>query len=57
GIDKFMSECRALTNLVGNGVATGVISRWEGEVDAEKLHQVMVHPVDIGEEMEARPAE
>src|SRR5205085_8569488 len=31
GIDKFMSECRALTNLVGNGVATVVISRWEGE--------------------------
>ena len=57
GIDKFMSECRALTNLVGNGVATVVISRWEGELDAKKLHEVMVHPVDIGEEMEARPAE
>ena len=57
GIDKFMSECRALTNLVGNGVATVVISRWEGELNAEKLHQVMVHPVDIGEEMETRPAE
>jgi len=57
GIDKFMSECRALTNLVGNGVATVVISRWEGELDVQKLHEVMVHPVDIGEEMEARPAE
>ena len=56
GIDKFMSECRALTNLVGNGVATVLISRWEHELDVEKLHQVMVHPVDIGEEMEARPA-
>src|SRR6202790_4950028 len=33
GIDKFMSECRALTNLIGNGVATVVISRWEGELD------------------------
>lgn len=32
GIDRFMSECRALTNLVGNSVATVVISRWEGEV-------------------------
>src|SRR5262249_44550797 len=31
GIDRFMSECRALTNLVGNGVATIAISRWEGE--------------------------
>ena len=29
GIDKFMSECRALTNLIGNGIATIVISRWE----------------------------
>ncbi|MDX7950196.1 dicarboxylate/amino acid:cation symporter [Lichenihabitans sp. Uapishka_5] len=37
GIDKFMSECRALTNLVGNGVATIVISRWEGELDKTKL--------------------
>src|SRR5260221_907653 len=52
GIDKFMSECRALTNLIGNGVATVVISLWEGELDAKKLHEVMVHPVDIGEAME-----
>ena len=37
GIDRFMSECRALTNLVGNGVATLVISRWEGEVTGEQL--------------------
>jgi len=54
GIDKFMSECRALTNLVGNGVACVVISRSEGELDPEKLHQVMAHPIDIGEEMEER---
>ncbi len=52
GIDKFMSECRALTNLIGNGVATIVISRWEGELDAEKLHETMAHPITIGEEME-----
>jgi aerobic C4-dicarboxylate transport protein len=56
GIDKFMSECRALTNLVGNGVACVVISRSEGELDAEKLHQVMAHPIDIGEEMEVKAA-
>jgi aerobic C4-dicarboxylate transport protein len=56
GIDKFMSECRALTNLIGNGVATIVISRWEGELDPVKLHEVMAHPVSVGEEMEARPA-
>ena len=56
GIDKFMSECRALTNLVGNGVATVVISRWEGELDADKLHEAMAHPIALGEEMEPKPA-
>ena len=56
GIDKFMSECRALTNLVGNGVATVVISRWEGELDVDELHEVMAHPVQIGEELERKPA-
>jgi aerobic C4-dicarboxylate transport protein len=56
GIDKFMSECRALTNLVGNGVATVVISRWEGELDRDKLHETMAHPVALGEEMETKVA-
>ena len=54
GIDKFMSECRALTNLVGNGVATVVISRWEGELDSKKLHEVMGQPVL--ETWETKPA-
>jgi aerobic C4-dicarboxylate transport protein len=48
GIDKFMSECRALTNLVGNGVATIVVSRWERELDRGKLAQVLRHPVTAG---------
>lgn len=39
GIDRFMSEARALTNLVGNGVATIVVGRWEGEVDNERLQR------------------
>jgi aerobic C4-dicarboxylate transport protein len=56
GIDKFMSECRALTNLIGNGVATIVISRWEGELDAKALHETMAHPILIGEQMEVLPA-
>jgi aerobic C4-dicarboxylate transport protein len=50
-----MSECRALTNLVGNGVATVVISRWEGELDAGKLHAAMAHPVDMGAIVEREP--
>ena len=37
GIDKFMSECRALTNIVGNGVACIVVSAWERELDRERL--------------------
>lgn len=37
GIDRFMSECRAITNLIGNGVATVVVSRWENEVSASHL--------------------
>jgi len=37
GIDRFMSEARALTNLVGNGVATIVVGKWCGQLDEEKL--------------------
>ena len=37
GIDRFMSEARSITNFIGNGVATVVVSRWEGELDREKL--------------------
>jgi aerobic C4-dicarboxylate transport protein len=43
-----MSECRELTNLVGNGVATVVTSRWEGELDADRLREAMAHPVGMG---------
>jgi aerobic C4-dicarboxylate transport protein len=55
GIDKFMSECRALTNLIGNGVATVVVSRWEGELDTQQLHEAMRHPVELGEALEREP--
>ena len=49
GIDRFMSECRAVTNLIGNGVATVVISRWEKEVTRETLRANLGHPSDIAE--------
>jgi len=39
GIDRFMSEARALTNLIGNGVATVVVGRWCGEVDMDRLRR------------------
>jgi aerobic C4-dicarboxylate transport protein len=48
GIDRFMSECRALTNLVGNGVATLVVSRWEGELDRARLAAALSTP-ELGE--------
>jgi aerobic C4-dicarboxylate transport protein len=38
GIDRFMSEARALTNLIGNGVATVVVGKWCGELDEKQLH-------------------
>jgi aerobic C4-dicarboxylate transport protein len=41
GVDRFMSECRALTNLVGNAVATLVVARWEGELDEARLNEVL----------------
>jgi aerobic C4-dicarboxylate transport protein len=42
GIDRFMSECRAITNLIGNGVANVVISRWEGEMSAETVRAALL---------------
>ncbi|MGE3309844.1 MAG: dicarboxylate/amino acid:cation symporter [Limisphaerales bacterium] len=44
GIDRFMSECRAITNLIGNGVAAVVISRWENELDTKRLRSELKHP-------------
>jgi aerobic C4-dicarboxylate transport protein len=41
GVDKFMSECRALTNIIGNGVATVGVSAWEKELDREKLSSAL----------------
>jgi len=52
GIDKFMSECRALTNLIGNGVACIVISRSEDELDKDRLHETMANPIELGEALE-----
>jgi aerobic C4-dicarboxylate transport protein len=44
GIDKFMSECRAVTNVVGNGIATIVVSRWEGELAKETVRDRLANP-------------
>ncbi len=41
GVDRFLSECRALTNFVGNAVATIVVSRWEGALDKDRLRAAL----------------
>ena len=41
GIDRFMSEARALTNLIGNGVATVFIARWEGALDVDRMNRLL----------------
>ncbi|MDO4593110.1 MAG: cation:dicarboxylase symporter family transporter, partial [Comamonadaceae bacterium] len=41
GVDRFMSECRSITNFIGNAVATVVVSRWENGVDMQRLNQVL----------------
>ena len=46
GIDKFMSECRALTNLAGNGVACIIVAWWEGELDRKKLEAGLNREID-----------
>lgn len=54
GVDRFMSEARALTNLVGNGVATVVVSRWENELDVVKMSRMLNNETDLeAEEPEA----
>jgi aerobic C4-dicarboxylate transport protein len=44
GIDKFMSECRALVNIIGNGVAAIVVSKWEGELDKDRMRAELINP-------------
>jgi aerobic C4-dicarboxylate transport protein len=46
-VDKFMSEVRALTNIIGNGVATIVVSRWEGELDRDRLRAALRSDVTV----------
>jgi aerobic C4-dicarboxylate transport protein len=57
GIDRFMSECRALTNFTGNAVATIVVSRWEDSLDPAALHRALYRsPAAKGERAAAAEA-
>ena len=46
GIDRFLSEARALTNLIGNGVATIVVAKWEGALDTDRMHRHLNNETD-----------
>ena len=46
GIDRFMSEARALTNLIGNGVATMVVAKWTGDLDMQRMKSVLNNESD-----------
>jgi aerobic C4-dicarboxylate transport protein len=47
GVDRFMSEARALTNLIGNGVATIVVSKWEDALDERRMREHLDHETDL----------
>lgn len=51
GIDRFMSECRALTNLVGNACATIVVAKWDKALDKEQLDQALKHGVVVNKDV------
>ena len=51
GIDRFMSEARALTNLVGNSLATIVVAKWVGQLDTEQLHHALNNPEYVDAKM------
>jgi aerobic C4-dicarboxylate transport protein len=55
GIDRFMSECRALTNFIGNGVASIVVSKWENELDHDRLASELRHPTHMEDDKEMFP--
>jgi len=58
GVDRFMSECRSLTNFIGNAVATIVVARWEGALDRDQLARAL-HPEPAGTAvgLQAEPTE
>jgi aerobic C4-dicarboxylate transport protein len=49
GIDRFMSECRALVNIIGNGIATVVVSLWEKELTTEELNAKLLKPKSLAD--------
>lgn len=57
GIDRFLNEARAITNLIGNGVATIAVAKWEGVLDLDKMRTALAGPPPAPELTVAAPAE
>jgi aerobic C4-dicarboxylate transport protein len=55
GVDRFMSEARAITNLIGNAVATVVVARWEGAIDMERARQILARGAPHEERLPTAP--
>ena len=47
GIDRFMSEARALTNLIGNGVATVVVAKLDNELNVQRMRRLLAHETEV----------
>jgi aerobic C4-dicarboxylate transport protein len=47
GVDRFLNEARAVTNLIGNGVATIAVARWEGAIDMQRARAVLDRQVEV----------
>jgi Na+/H+-dicarboxylate symporter len=52
GVDRFISEIRTATNMIGNGVATLVVAKWEGERDDVRMHAALNQSIPVPEENE-----
>jgi aerobic C4-dicarboxylate transport protein len=47
GIDRFMSEARAITNLIGNGVGTIAVAKWDGALNARRMNRILAGETDL----------
>jgi len=56
GVDRFMSECRSLTNFIGNAVAAIVVARWEGKLDRQRLHETLNNEGPAADAADLAPA-
>lgn len=56
GVDRFMSQCRALVNLIGNGVASLVVANWEGQLDKKQMYSALQHGSADETELGSEPA-